>query len=142
VARALKNVAQRPAECCDHIKLRSFKATEIGHVKDSPRLDRFLESCFGNTIAVQLKLPGRNVTHENPGAESGELDRKTPGAGADLEHPVARMNPTGLKALVKLEAYSAGDISVETTPFGVAVRIEEDAHTIRRVATGHDPMAE
>ena len=139
---AFKYVAQWAAECCCHIEGGLFEARQIGDVEYVAPFDRILAPGGGDAIAVLIKLSRRDIADNDPGPETGQLDGKAPGAGANLEHPVATMNPTRLKAFMKLEANATCDAPVETIPFGRAVPIVEDPHPVRRVTAGHDLMGE
>jgi len=139
---AFKDVAQWAAECGYHIEGPLFEARQIGDVEYVAPFDRILAPGGSNAIAVQVKLSRRDVADKNPSPEPGQLDGEAPGTGANLEHPVTSVNPTGLKACMKLEANATCDVPVEAIPFGRAVLIVEDPHPVRRVTAGHGVTAE
>jgi hypothetical protein len=102
LSRSVEDVAQWAAECGNRVEGRQFEAREIGDVEQPASLDRILVPGGDDAFAVEVKLSRRDVADKNAGSEPGQLDGEAPGTRADLEHSVAGMDPTGLKAFMKL----------------------------------------
>jgi hypothetical protein len=139
---SFKDVAQRAAKGGHHVERRWFEAREVGDIEQLAFLDRILIACGTDPIAVEVKLTRRDIADENPSAQPSQLDGEASGAGADLEHAVALMDPTGLKAFMKLKAHAAGGGSVEAIPFGRAVLIIKSPNAIGRIPARHAVTAE
>jgi hypothetical protein len=133
-----KDVAQGTAQGGYDIERRWFEAREIGDIESLSSLNGILVPCGNDAIAVEVKLTRRDIADEYASAEPSQLDGEAPGAGADLEHAVALMDPTTLKAFMKLETYAARNVSLEAIPLGRAVLVVEDPYAVGGVTAGHD----
>ena len=84
---------------------------------------------------------GREVGDDDLGADPGELDREAPGAGADVEDAVARLDEPAQVVRVHVEVRGSHPDLLEARPFRLGVVVEEGGCAFRVVPQDERSLA-
>ena len=98
-------------------------------------LDRVLD--VRGLLAVELELALRDVRRHDARAEARELEREAAGAGAHLEHAVARPHELAQQPAVHLPFDTSPGRGFQARPLALAVLVEKARDQAGVVAVAH-----